>query len=254
MTLTPYYSDGDLTLYLGDFRDVLPDVIATHGIPDLTVTDPCYGETSLDWDRWPDGWPSLIPGNSMWCFGSMRMFLERRDEFTGWKMSQDIVWEKHAGSSFVTDRFKRIHEHALHWYRGDWATVRHETPRVPSGRPNRGRAVLGRNKPTHTGDVASRGWEDDGLRIQPSVLYAQSMHGLAINETEKPRGILEPLIEYGCRPGGTVFDPFAGSCSTLVAARALGRRGIGIEKRESQCAKAVLRRLSQGVLTFGDAS
>jgi site-specific DNA-methyltransferase (adenine-specific) len=97
-------------------------------------------------------------------------------------------------------------------------------------------------------------WDDDGTRLQTSVIYSPSMHKKAINETEKPRGILEPLIEYGCKPGGLVFDPFAGSCSTLVAARALGRPAVGIEKREAQCEKAVLCRLSQGVLTFSDVS
>jgi site-specific DNA-methyltransferase (adenine-specific) len=245
--IEPYYSDDLVTLYHGDFRGVLPQLNLS---PDLVVADPPYQETSLDWDRWPVGWPDLVPGRSMWCFGSMRMFLERRAEFEGWKLSQDIVWEKHTGSGFVTDRFTRVHEHALHWYRGGWSTTYHDTPRISSNRPNRGRAVLGRNKPAHTGELTSRGWEDDGTRLQGSVIYAASMHGMAINETEKPRGVLEPLIAYGCPPGGLVLDPFAGSCSTLVAARALGRRSVGIEKREQQCERAATCRLSQGVLTF----
>src|SRR4051812_46740983 len=111
----PYYVDEQVTLYCGDFRDLLPQVLAEHGEPDLVLTDPCYGETSLAWDRWVDGWPSIMPGRSMWCFGSMRMFLDRRDEFrdAGWKLSQDVigqnvVWEKHNGSGFATDRFKRV--------------------------------------------------------------------------------------------------------------------------------------------------
>jgi len=49
----PYYSDELVTLYCGDFRDLLPHVIAEHGEPDLTCTDPPYGETSLTWDRCP---------------------------------------------------------------------------------------------------------------------------------------------------------------------------------------------------------
>jgi site-specific DNA-methyltransferase (adenine-specific) len=249
----PYYSDETVQLFYGDYRELLPILLADHSF-DLVVADPPYGETSLDWDRWPDGWPAAMPGRSMWCFGSMRMFLERRGEFDGWKLSQDIVWEKHTGSGFATDRFKRVHEHALHWYRGDWSAAHHEVPRIPSGRPNRGRAVLGRVKPPHTGQIASQGWEDDGTRIQGSVIYAPNMHGTAINESEKPRGVLEPLIAYGCRPGGLILDPFAGSCSTLVAARATGRRCIGIERREKQCEMAVRYRLSQGVLPFGEAA
>lgn len=250
MTPAPYYADEHVQLYHGDFRDILPQL---ELVPDLVVADPPYGETSLDWDRWPDGWPDLIPGRSMWCFGSMRMFLERRDEFTGWKLSQDVVWEKHNGSGFATDRFRRVHEHALHFYKGDWSMIRHETPVTHNAVKRRsGRKA----QPAHTGSIGINVYEteDGGPLLCRSVLYAPAVRFQGVNETEKPRGILEPLIEYGCPPGGLVLDVFAGSCSTLVAARALGRRAIGIEKRESQCEIAVSHRLSQSTLLFEGAS
>ena len=81
--MSPYYVDESVTLYHGDFREVL----ATSNIgADAIVTDPPYGETKLDWDVWPKGWPSIAAeyARSMWCFGSMRMFLDRRDEFADW--------------------------------------------------------------------------------------------------------------------------------------------------------------------------
>jgi adenine-specific DNA-methyltransferase len=53
--------------------------------------------------------------------------------------------------------------------------------------------------------------------------------GNRFHPTQKPLGILRPLIEAFSRPGDTVLDSFAGSGSTLVAARELGRRFIGIE-------------------------
>ena len=71
-----------------------------------------------------------------------------------------------------------------------------------------------------------------------SVIYEHSCHGTAINETQKPVPLVLPLIEYSCPPGGIVVDPFAGSGTTLIAARDLGRRAIGIELREDQCEKA----------------
>lgn len=244
--ITPYWSDEWVQLYLGDFRDILPQLDVT---PDLVVADPPYGETSLEWDRWPDGWPSLMPGRSMWCFGSMRMLLTQRDEFADWKFSQDIVWEKHNGSGFATDRFKRVHEFATHWYRGSWDDSYHATPRIPGGAGNK--VITKRGHIPHTGKIGGDvGYQDDGFRLQRSVIHVPSMHGSAINETEKPRGIVEPLIEYACPLGGVVLDPMAGSCSTLFAARALGRRAIGIEKREAQCELAVRARLSQSVLMF----
>lgn len=86
-----------------------------------------------------------------------------------------------------------------------------------------------------------------------SVIFARSMHGRAINETEKPTELLEPLISYGCPSGGTVLDPFAGSGSTGVAARALGMESVLIERRESQC-EASAKRLSQGILDFSGVS
>ncbi|MDZ4235708.1 MAG: hypothetical protein U1C73_18540, partial [Dietzia sp.] len=64
----PYYQDEHVQLFVGDWRDLIgPDFVA-----DLIVTDPPYGETSLTWDRWPDGWPAVAArhARSMWCFGS----------------------------------------------------------------------------------------------------------------------------------------------------------------------------------------
>ncbi len=244
-----YYSDESVTLHHGDWRELIPADLTV----DLIVADPPYGETSLDWDTWPLGWPTLAARHtrSMWCFGSMRMFLRQRDEFAAWKLSQDVVWEKHAGTGFASDRFKRVHEHVLHWYRGPWGEVQHVAPLEPSGSPLKGRTI-NRGPTVHYGKQGAVGWIDEGTRIVRSVLKARNMHGNAINETEKPVGILEPLIAYGCPLGGTVLDPFAGSSSTLVAARNTGRKAIGYEKRESQCEAATLR-LSQGVLDFGNA-
>lgn len=244
----PYYSDGSVTLYHGDMREVLP---ALNVEPDCVCTDPPYGETALVWDDWPDDWPWLVADatNSMWCFGSMRMFLDRRHDFDGWKLSQDVVWEKQNGSGFAADRFKRVHEHVLHWYRGDWRQIHHVTPKVAVCW--RTAANMGRAQPGHTGEIGQRNWQDDGTRLIRSVVQAPNMWRRgALHPTEKPTEILRPLIEYACPPGGIVLDPFAGSGSTAAAARLSGRRAVLIEAREDYC-ELIARRLAQDVLPLG---
>lgn len=248
--MTPYYADEAVQLYHGDCREILP---ALGIAADCIVTDPPYGETSLSWDRWPDGWPdaAALVTKSLWCFGSMRMFLAHHGEFDGWKLSQDVIWEKANGTGFATDRFKRVHESIVHWYRGDWRSIHHVVPRVPATckRGGNDRHDRKRTAPQgpHLGEIGMTRYEDDGTRLARSVQRVPSVRG-GLHPTEKPAGILAPLITYSCPPGGLVIDPFAGSGSALDAARTSGRRAIGIEADERYC-ETIARRLSQGVLT-----
>ena len=53
--------------------------------------------------------------------------------------------------------------------------------------------------------------------------------GNKFHPTQKPLSVLTPLIESFCPLGGLVVDPFAGSGSTCIAARMVGRNAIGIE-------------------------
>ena len=56
------------------------------------------------------------------------------------------------------------------------------------------------------------------------------MHsGNKLHPTQKPLSVLAPLIEFSCPRGGVVLDPFAGSGSTCLAARTVGRNKVGIE-------------------------
>ena len=240
--IEPYYASALVELYLGDCRDVLPTLGRTF---DATVCDPPYGSTPLAWDRWPTGWTQAVAEttSSMWCFGSLRVFMVRTDEFAqaGWRLSHDSVWEKNTGSGFQTDRLRCVHEQMAHFYRGRWDEIYHKVPRVPSQQPHQGRAVRQRGSSVHTNGITSGGWVEDGTRMQRSVIYAPSMRGRAIHPTEKPVPVLTPLIEYAVASGGVVLDPMAGSCSTAVAAGLIGRRAVCIEADEAMCERAAQR-------------
>ena len=245
--MRPYYEQDGITIYHGDMREIIPTLTFDHA-PVVTVTDPPYGQTSLGWDRWVDGWPSLIPFDEMWCFGSLKMFMGHAAEFSDWKFGQDVVWKKHNGSSFHADRFRRIHEQAVHFYRGEWRGLRLDVPVTMDATARSVKRT--KRRPAHMGEIASGGTYrtvDGGPRLATTVIEVRSCHGSSNHPTEKPLGILDPLIRYSTAPGWTVFDPFMGSGSTLVGARELGRRAIGIEANEAYCETAV-GRLAQGVL------
>ncbi len=251
-----YYQDEQVTLHLGDSREIVPQL----GLKaDLILTDPPFGETKHAWDTWPDGWVSVAASatRAMWCFGTLRMFGEHWAEFTagGWKLSQDVIWEKRNPSGPDADRFRRIHEQGALWYQGPWAEVPHAAQRTATGVTERGRVVKQGSKAIgQRGGYAQNGWTDSGTRLLTSVLRARSMHRLGnIAPTQKPLAVLEPLIRYSTAPGDLVLDMFTGSGSTLDAARQCGRAAIGIEADEKQLEK-VARRLSQGVLDLGEAA
>jgi len=206
-----------------------------EGIVDAVVTDPPYGDTSLLWDKRCYGWTDHLahvtkPAASVWIFGSMRYIaaLFADMERVGFKYAQDIVWQKQNGSSFHADRFRRVHEHAVQFYRGAWADV-FKDPQYT----NDARAKVARRKtrPIHTGHIDAGHYvsEDGGPRLVRSVIDVANEHGKAVHPTQKPLGILAPLIAYSVPPGGVVLDPFMGSGSTGIAARQLGRQFIGCE-------------------------
>ncbi|MEN6535586.1 MAG: DNA methyltransferase [Bryobacteraceae bacterium] len=66
--------------------------------------------------------------------------------------------------------------------------------------------------------------------------------------TQKPIRLLRRMVR---KTDGLILDPFMGSGTTLVAAKQLGRRAIGIEIEEKYCEIAV-RRLAQEMLPFAD--
>ncbi len=253
--MAPYFDKNGITLYHGDCREVLPQLGV---MADMVLADPPYGETSIEWDRWPERWVSSLQSvssrsTSLWCFGSMRMFFANLGDFSFWRFVQDVVWEKHNGSGFMVDRFRRVHESALHFVPvgAPWDAI-YKSPRFTADATKR--TVRRKEKPAHwTGARGPSSYEsiDGGPRMMRSVIYVRSCHGQALHPTQKPTSILEPLIEYSCPPDGLMIVPFAGCGSELLAAKQSGRRAIGVEIDEQYCERAC-KRFEQQVMQFTD--
>jgi site-specific DNA-methyltransferase (adenine-specific) len=224
----PYWTDGQITLYHGDCREVLPSLprSTVHAV----ITDPPffmpaqpYAGRDESWQRsWADTsilatwWdlmaamltPMIAPDGHFLVFcddSSYPVFYPSM--YTRWPNIGCLIWDK--GRPGMGTAWRNSAEliiaargRSAHWTGGAAGNVMKFTP-VPSA-----------------------------LRIHPA---------------QKPEALMRALIEPATPPNGLLLDPFAGSCSTLLAARALGRRAIGIELDEPYCEKAA-RRLDQADL------
>lgn len=239
----------------GDCRDVLKT------LPDefvhCVVVDPPYAQTSLAWDRWPKGWLAAVRrvlrrDGSLWVFGNIRMFVDQAAEFRGWSLAQDLIWEKHNGSNAFADRFRRVHEQTIQFYRDDakWTEV-YKRPLFTNDAT--ARTVRRKQRPPQWGKIDGSSYksEDGGPRLMRSVMFCRSEHGRAVHPTQKPVPCYLPLIEYSCPPSGLVLDPMAGSGTAGVAARELGRDAILIELNPDYAAMAA-RRLGADSGLFAD--
>ena len=221
-------------IMVGDCREVLASCPDEYF--DCIIADPPYVQTSLEWDVTVAGWQQSVrrvlkKTGSMWVFGSLKMFMRDAEQYKGFKFAQDIVWEKHNGSGFAADRFRRVHEQAVQFYRDDakWGDVYNVVPKTMDARP---KVVRRKERPTHMGVIENSTYisVDGGPRLMRSVIYQRSEHGRAAHPTQKPEGIVEPLLECSCPPGGRVLDPFSGSGTVEAVALRLGRQPVSIEK------------------------
>jgi site-specific DNA-methyltransferase (adenine-specific) len=235
-----------VSILVGDCRDRLAEL--PDASVDCVVTDPPYGDTSLPWDQPVDDWLPplrrvLAPSGSLWCFGSMRFFVERSSDFVGWQLAQDVIWEKHNGTGIFNDRFRRVHEIAVQFYPANrqWSAI-FKKPLYTNDAT--ARTVRKKGRPAHwigaIGETVYRS-QDGGPRLMRSVMFARSMHGHAEHPTQKPVAAILPLIEYSCPPGGVVLDPFCGSGAIGIAAQQLGCSFIGIEIDPAYAAMAQRR-------------
>lgn len=206
----PYYEDDYVTLYHGDCLEITDWLEA-----DVLVTDPPYGMAySSGRKSYKDiaGDKTLdVRDDALSIWGDRGALV-----FGTWKrprpdsVRQLIVWDKRGGAGFSGD------------LNMPWADITEEI------------YVLG------------GGWV--GGRI-PAIYSIPTLPSQSRPDhpTPKPVGLMEKLIEK-CPPG-TIADPFAGSGATLIAARNLGRKVIGVELEEKYC-ELIVSRLSQQAFDF----
>src|SRR5690554_3173213 len=226
--MTPYYQDGQVTLYHGDCREIAAWLEA-----DVLVTDPPYGR----------GW--------------------RQGRLTPTHQADN----SHGG--IIADDDTSVRDGTLMLWSGDRPAVLFGDPMLP---PPPGTRLVGvYRKPPNAGiRGAIGGYRRDfelwyllgpwptGIGGRTSVIATAtrsqgnpySPAGKYGHPHAKPVDVMEQLIDV-CPPG-VIADPFAGSGSTLVAARNLGRHAIGVEIEERYCEIAA-RRLAQQPLPIEEA-
>jgi site-specific DNA-methyltransferase (adenine-specific) len=221
----PYFStpDGRVVIYHGDCREILPMLDPAH--VDLVLTDPPYGINYRSnhnssrrgvWARWirHANLPG-IQGDDAPLDPAPLLRLQVPIAIFGGNYCADqlppsrcwLIWNKRAGISANNQA-----DCELIWTSFD--------------------------KPARVFDHLWSGLLRSG---EENVTRGGKLH-----PHQKPVALLRRIITYS-DTFGAVFDPYMGSGSSLVAARDLGRRAIGIEIEERYCEIAA-RRLEQQVL------
>lgn len=223
--MKPYYSHNGIEIYLGDCREILPQ-ISWHG---CVLTDPPYG----------------INYQSNQAVG--RGYIPISND--GARLSLSLYRQ--------TLPLLNTAEHILWFTRWDaWPDVWSELGQFF---PLRGLLVWDKGTPG-MGDLEHWGLSYEliasagsaklvGSRDGSILRYAMASPTQREHPTEKPGDLLEYLI--GKLDCDMFLDPFMGSGTTLVAAKNLGRKAIGIEIEEKYCEIAA-KRLSQEVLCFDE--
>jgi DNA methylase len=221
--MEPYYDDGQVKLYLGDCRDVTEWWGA-----DFLLTDPPYGRAWKQGNtkdaRQKSSAQSGIQGDDStelrdWV---LKYWIAKKAAVFGDLMlpppegtKQVLIYQKpiDAGLRGVTGGFRRDVE-AIYLL-GGWKS-----------------------------GLGQYGWPSSVLSTCESMVSGgQGLSHETGHPLAKPVDVLQTLLVHAGRPT-LIADPFAGSGSTLLAARTLGLQAIGVEVEERYADRAA-KRLSQ---------
>ena len=232
----PYYDEDGVTIFHGDCRDVAPAI--TPQTVDLILMDPPYGKQFT-------GESMMTKTANIRADGlrqGMRVVRQALFELEpAWKRDMHLLtfchWESWPDFYDAVSAYIPI-KNSLIWHK-----ARGGTGDTTMAYANDFEVLL-------YGALGRRGLA--GKRPGAVIGGYPPVGKDRLHPTEKPEPLLRELIERHCPVGGTVLDPFMGVGSTLVAAKALGRRAIGIELDRTYCAQAVTR-LRQLSLSLGES-
>lgn len=235
--VTPYYADDLVTLYLGDCRDVLP----TLGEFDVTITDPPYDANTHAKALVNKGRKAAGPDVDFDAFtvDDLRRTLALVAQHTRrWVVA--TVDYRHA----VT--FHDAPPEGLRLLRiGVWAKP-NPMPQISGDRPGQGWESIVFPHKTDVRPV----WNGGG---RSSVWYLPA-DGNQGHPTAKPLVMVREWVRLFTDPGESILDPFAGSGTTLRAAKDEGRRAVGVELDPKYAAVAAARLGQEAFDLFGGAA
>lgn len=177
----------------------------------------------------------------------------------GWILRNDIIWHKrNAMPEPVSDRLSARHEHMFmltksprYWF--DLDPIREQLKHPDAG--DGSRVFGGKNKAValKTGSSerrTGRAYVTDPARGKnPGDMWSINTQPFpGAHFAVFPQELARRAIVAGCKPGGTVLDPFSGSGTTGLVAQNNGRRYIGIDISAEYLDLSLKTRLENGVL------
>ena len=158
----------------------------------------------------------------------------------GWRWIETYIWHKpNAIPGRFGPRTKDSFEYVHHFAKGDRPyfdldavrePYRADTAEISRRRRDRnGRRVTAAGFGRDRSRVYDKGGADPGNVIAASQTYNQYKGPAGQHPAVMPEALAQFFVRAMSPPGGVVLDPFAGSGTTVVAARELGRKGGGVD-------------------------